>query len=689
MKYLLLCFELFTLLAISQNIELNKKVIDSCFKDIGKKNFTFEINNSNYVSNSHLVFDLVGYNLSDPDIFISSDKSGIEGIPLNIECNDFGNDICIVSPQFVGGKYNITIVCYNDCNFSLIVFYRRENLISGRYSSSGIIGTEGVLIYKYHMPQNSSIDDVTFKLTINTYFTTKLYMKVKSSNSSLFYSQPIPVFGGYVFKAKKGTYDFCFDCDYVIIIKSFETTEFNFAAFTSNEIQEITAQSNSVIDVIESYYRNCYFYEVKTNNSNLIVSLQVFSGNPDIYVNPRSAPSSLSDFKFSTSSLSDEELVITPKQRSDSGLLIGNYFICIAGYTSSYELNIYEGGNRNLRNGLTYTSIIEKNELLVYTYYVSYLHDIVFSIISYTGNADLYIKFCKAQNDVNPFNLCFLTLNNLNSANSSKKLIGPDIIRVNFSSVNCSDYETCYILVGILGVSNSPTKFSIEAHDINFQVITLYENEPLTSYVDLKGNQYFAFSNVDNTTISVSITLETLTGDSDLYVSRKTKFCNLSNSEKYSLNTYFEDQITYDISDGNLTGNYYITVFGYMKSIFQIKYNIIRFNEKEENTTNLEEDVALKINIARNQTSKVFSIKILNDSINKKFQLYISPFFCSYKIFGSKNSIPNSENFSFYSENNKIDFESKNESLTFYFRIIKQEENENCSFSINYYEISS
>jgi hypothetical protein len=74
----------------------------------------------------------------------------------------------------------------------------------------------------------------------------------------------------------------------------------------------------------------------------LRIKLESYAGDPNIFVNPVEVPANLWLSKFnSRDHFENEELVITPKQRTNISAPAGDYYICIFGNTAAtYKLTV-------------------------------------------------------------------------------------------------------------------------------------------------------------------------------------------------------------------------------------------------------------------------------------------------------------------------------------------------------------
>lgn len=87
-------------------------------------------------------------------------------------------------------------------------------------------------------------------------------------------------------------------------------------------------QTGEVYDNVFKGRANCYNYYVSDPRFDLRIKMKVYSGDPDLYVNPKESNIALNKYKYnSLETLESEELVITPAMREDDQNVVGEYFI--------------------------------------------------------------------------------------------------------------------------------------------------------------------------------------------------------------------------------------------------------------------------------------------------------------------------------------------------------------------------
>ena len=172
---------------------------------------------------------------------------------------------------------------------------------------------------------------------------------------------------GYMGKFYRGCYCFCTGCNYTILISSKSDGYISIGGKTEGDYTDLNTYTGGVIyDAVPWWKINCYNYTVSNPDKPLSVKLQVYAGNPDIYVNPN-VPLVMSNYTNATYNSKDhfwnEELVLEPEIRKEIGGSKGKYFICVHGNDySTYKLTVKnEDHSMWLNAGLSESGYIDND----------------------------------------------------------------------------------------------------------------------------------------------------------------------------------------------------------------------------------------------------------------------------------------------------------------------------------------
>jgi len=140
---------------------------------------------------------------------------------------------------------------------------------------------------------------------------------------------------GYIGKFYKGCYCFCTGCNYTMLISSKSEGYISIGGKVKGQSVDLKTYPGGIIyDAVRFWGTECYSYKVTDADKDLSIKLQVYSGNPDLYVNPL-VPITQSNFSRAVYNSRDhfwnEELVLEPATREELGGKTGEYYVCVYG----------------------------------------------------------------------------------------------------------------------------------------------------------------------------------------------------------------------------------------------------------------------------------------------------------------------------------------------------------------------
>lgn len=544
-----------------------------------------------------------------------------------------------------------------------------ELLEGDRFSST--LATSESALFTFHVPSDPTIRSVSITLTLGTLNTTKVRMFVVISNeasvvpSSSNSIRVVPSWLGLSARVydSDGANLFCIGCTFRILVTSEVNTNYILSSHTSKGFTIIKERSIDVYEIIKRDERNCYRYNVKSPEDSLEIYLNAYSGNPNIYANPLTLPSDMTEFKFQSKGEINEILSITSEQRGRVNALTGNYYICVFGEAaSSYNLMIYsETPNTENRipiySALTRTMSVKENKRVIFEFKIEKkeLTSITFTLTSISGNADLYIKQCKYDIDIfgEDINRCNLPKEEFDSPGvmRSTSTSSVDSLSIEFNPSSCSGKNIrCSYLIVVYGVEDSHFSLSLLA-DRKVEV-PLAEGIPSSDSVGLHQYSYFSFIVNDPQTTNVKIQLTSLSGDSDLLVSRNSPFCDVTKAEKMSSQeSLLPDIVTFTKEkDGLLNSTYHISVFGFTVSAFTITYSTT-------NPSNLPSSILLLdgrpqfTSLNDSDTSALFRFQIyFPHNMPKDIRVFLFPLSGRYNVYAGVDYIPTATNFSWQAQ---------------------------------------
>jgi hypothetical protein len=134
----------------------------------------------------------------------------------------------------------------------------------------------------------------------------------------------------------------------------------------------------------------------------LSIRLDIFAGDPDIYVNPNVIPNNLYEAAFNSKDhFENEELLLDPADRKKAGALSGTYYIGVFGKTAAtYRLTIKNQDHSIfLKSSLSESGYLEFNKTKFYYFRDPILAkediEVDFQLHVMTGTARLKAKLCE------------------------------------------------------------------------------------------------------------------------------------------------------------------------------------------------------------------------------------------------------------------------------------------------------
>lgn len=592
------------------------------------------------------------------------------------KCTAFGQDTCVVPKESIVPSrtffistfimvYLLAIHCDRACDYKIVLRAEVERELRPEQPAEGqILEYESRLFY-FRIPADPALHSIAVDLSLgaNTMSKVRMYVvpvresgTVPSSQSPI---RPVPSWQGLsvrVYRDEDSRF-FCTNCTYRVLVTSTVDTNYKLSYSAVPRVSVLAEQNVNVFEVVRYNETNCHSYEVQDITSTLEVGLTVFSGNPDIYVNPRALAEPLDRFAFSSKGGIDEVLSVTPEQRRSAGALTGLYVICIRGMmTSAYNLMVRTASETALSHipmasGLTRTMDVKKDEIKTFEYVIDpaisrHRTNVSFALASITGNADLYVKYCTVST---PTQRCTITKLSMNEPDvmRSMQTSSMDSIATMFNPDTCSSGFRCSYVIAVHGVVDS--RFSLSVLGEERVEMLLREGVPMMGHVGLRQFKYFVFPIEDPRTRLIKIQLSSVNGDSDLYVSRVNPFCGCLMSERgSSLENFLTDTVVFDSArDGNLNATYHLSVYGFTDSTFTIYYSTTGPSGASK-AIRLYDGQSLSGAI--NDTSEGIDGMLYQFAVSfppgasRDIQVTVSPMSGAYRMFVGADFVPSPEN---------------------------------------------
>ena len=463
--------------------------------------------------------------------------------------------------------------------------------------------------------------------------------------------------------------EFCVNCTYTLLLETEVDTSYTLSFSLSSTVQELTQTHNFVRDVVKYGQVNCYTYNMKSEEDDLGIYLFVYTGDPELYVNPLTKPDKLEDYKFKSEGPFDENLIITKGDRARENAKTGIYYICVLGrYSSSYELLVgdYKDRDIHLGNGYTKTMDIEPDELLNFVYDLTNITSedpikIQFDLYSTIGNADLYIKYCQVKvNESGNEEECVLELENTQNPNvgliySSLHTSPLDRIDIKHEGSMCNNTAShpysCYYSVGVKGMGDTISHFQLTIYDQATTALPLKEGVPINTIIRSNQEDYYIFSNTDENVTKIKIQLTSMSGDADLYISRTQPLCRCRDAERRStMDINLPDTVEYNRDNAtNITWPFYVTIYGFTQASYSLIYTVHREHEGDNNTVpttviQLISGHSQKYRMSEGEEQTVFAFRLsFTQNTQKDLRIILTPEAGDFNFYVGSGFVPTSD----------------------------------------------
>jgi hypothetical protein len=522
------------------------------------------------VGTSDLTISLTTYSdYSDPDMYV---LRGSEPSRTNYQYSSlvWGSGSIIIPPVDLrsNSDYYILVVCYTFCRYSLTVSYAEEILLNDGIPLTGALQSGKQSIYKFITPDHPG-STLSFRVTHLTgvahIYAIQGDQEPTSDNSV---SPKRTWDGGVEFNWKQPLNNTVFR----LSIMAADQISYTVLVSNSNNEPILLIASVPISGEVDTNRFNHYYINIDSSVGDLYIGLTVFSGDADIYVKANST-ATRHKFDYNSTSIGNENLVISASQRASLGYPTGKYYIGIYGYLHSAYSLVATTTNTSfivLQPGVPQSGAVNGSQMEYY--YLEYplnITNITISLSVSAGNPDLYAKFCASN-----LSLCYFSQTEIsypNSIYSSIHSAGSESIDIYSDGTLCTSNAKCSYVIGVLGVLPYST-YTLLVSVGNTKDIILREGKPQSINMAEPGNKFFKYTVINDTVIEVMFILTPIYGDSDIYTAYNTSVY-FDTYDKSSIHSGVEiDQVSYTrgVDGESLAGSYYIMVHALQPSSFSI-----------------------------------------------------------------------------------------------------------------------
>lgn len=328
---------------------------------------------------------------------------------------------------------------------------------------------------------------------------------------------------------------------------------------------------------------NNYRINVDDGAANLVVQVTPFSGTPRVYVKAGSPPN-IGIYDYSWMLFGNQTMTIDPTERGILGFLTGEYYISMYGIEhSSYTLlaTLNEDGFIALTPGMPVTGTVKLGTAKHYNFHIAEYKALNISIYltPQSGNPDLYVKLCTDPDQLG----CLFTEAELEHPENynildSTHISGPDSVLFQHNVSSCAQDSSCNYIMAVKGSGSQRSSYILTLTEEDKAEIVLREGDPV-SQTTMKGTyNYFRYTVLNITAITVTFTLHSNAGNTDLYITRN-GFPSIEEYDKRSRKSMAStDIIRYEkgMDSEDLLGDYHVAVYSERNSMFSLVVQEIR-----------------------------------------------------------------------------------------------------------------
>ena len=570
---------------------------------------------------------------SDPDFYISKKNK----YPSSIRSSEwyseqYGSDILTIPAESVRQNdiFYIGIYCQYRCKYILNVKTGLEAELSLGVTNFLHLEPKETMNYKIKIIKEFEVLKVMAISEFGGKF--KIFMNRKSPSSANTY-KVIPSWeSGYVIMIKKGSYEYCINCEYHIIIHNEENNQINktnsiilYAIAEEKDFRTNIESFGKVYDAMEEDSRACFNYnitEIDKRTEILIIDLVVYSGSATLLVEGWKSKyiynreeAEKSNYAYNVYM---EKFILLDRKDFDTFDQESNYYssrdstlhFCIYSTQKiSYTIKPYYlsqlnklGDNHVLMQGNKLRGYLLKDQVINYELFIDNLNklknniqtNITVTVNKVAGQISNYGYFCQEED-------CKLNRkNNIDILRERSKLllpkkeINPSIFTLhipyneniclknplitleNGNKINC-------VTNAIIKCDN-PGESSLCIYDIQFTMkdteIIMRQRQVYNGIVYASKTDKYKITINDNNIESLFVVLNSKSGDAQLsiYLEDETSYNKESLISVSTHNDYVPDVIkitSKKIGKENLIGKYIVKIYPENFSSYQVYYYVI------------------------------------------------------------------------------------------------------------------
>lgn len=576
-----------------------------------------------------------GRNFSDPDIYIGRGKTTLPTRKKNNWYSEhFGMDIIFISANELtksGDVLYIGVTCeFGNCDYELLA--QIDDPIAVLLDQPVVFSLQKthLPVFEINFNQTKNNGRLIQKIQASIWSTRLEAFKVQLSSSEKpdLQIEWVPAWMGGQSTLIE-TENLCSNCTYYLHIFPLEETAEIYMEFrTGVDYFEFT-NKNLAFGITPRWKKNCYRRFIDFNDSKVIVSIVLFSGSGtlSLYQNDESNKAPIKTYDI------DSELIVS-LDKTELGINnTGMLLLCFNSLyqSSTYIFNVVDEIESDalqmtniVYNGVTIPGYLSPSKATKYMIIdVDSKNEIVIKAEVLSGTPEFYGFICRFDCDVNPqfieknFNDLIPALNGV--VTISEKI---NNCRVKNSRFDCFPI----LIVNCPGITECTYKF---VSSYNHKSVQLIENQTIEDIGAVSQPNYYYFSVNDENAESITIVLNNVAGDSNMYISKTDKAPSRSSNGWWSPREVFTPDIVKikkDAAKTSLVGTYYVGVIPNSFCYYSIMFYTDLVNSYSSRSpilpaTELTEGLPTLGFIDEGQDFKIFKFVKSKDSNILKFLL--------------------------------------------------------------------
>ena len=523
---------LYLWLTFAYSLHLNDgQVFKGILSDIASTSETFEYIHIDSNAAELVILVSCDSDVSDPQLMIGTSAEVSQNNYLKYDSSRNHALLRLKASELeLNQKYYIELQCEIYCSYSIYISFVEPISLNNFVPIIASVDQDETLAFEFELS----------KVSIDAFFSARfsgdIEMQVFSDSLD---NSPLPTTTNWIDDLEFYQQDISGISKYIIVITGRKYSRFTLLA-RDNETKPVNLIPSTVYTdtILMSGYSNFYI-NIHSYVSKIEISLTIFNGDADLYLSFSSQSNSTSHDVISQS-IGNDFILLDRPSFSFYNFTSGKVYISVHGYTDtsfSIVCRVDQFSSVALLDGIPQQATILDSELINFNYEVSSSPvDLSFYMTTFSGDADLYVKFC--------YDRCHISKEELELDSIFKSIGSSSLQSIDFKyepEGNCVTHKKCNFAVAVFAKTRS--YFSLTAATLVSQ-IKLQQGLSFIMSSPVAGTRVYEYSVTNPSVIEVDFTISPVLGDPDICV--KNQNYEGTNCEKQSEKSGVEiDQVSF------------------------------------------------------------------------------------------------------------------------------------------------